>query len=170
MQPAHADILVLAGEVRFPSYCLRTGYELDRTKEYSMGSARRFMHEHTPIRAAHDGFFMPAHTLGIRRRDHYAGGLTSSNTPKKRRRVARRNRILQMFDDGRLIGVGMSKAKRKKGRNADLPPRETTEAMRTRLRAFAELTRERTARLVDARIPEDVTVLAGPLRKIRRCQ
>ncbi|MGF6759210.1 metallophosphoesterase [Paraburkholderia sp. GAS42] len=51
------------GDVRFLGCCLWTDYELDRTKERSMESARRFMHDHTVIRAADGGFFMPEHAL-----------------------------------------------------------------------------------------------------------
>jgi hypothetical protein len=64
----------------------------------------------------------------------------------------------------------MNKAKRKRARAANDPPVETTEALRARLRAFAELTREQAMRQVAASHPEDVTVLAGPLRRVRRRQ
>ena len=71
---------------------------------------------------------------------------------------------------GGLNGEGMNKAKRKRARAASDPPVKTTEDLRARLRAFAELTREQAVRQVAASDPEDVTVLAAPLRRVRRRQ
>lgn len=62
----------------------------------------------------------------------------------------------------------MNKASRKKARTANDPPAETSEELRARLRAFAELTREHAMRQSAVPFPEGVTVLAGPLRKVRR--
>jgi len=55
-----------------------------------------------------------------------------------------------------------------KARAANDPPVETTEELRARLRAFAEFTREQAVRQVAASVPDDVAVLAGPLRRGRR--
>lgn len=62
----------------------------------------------------------------------------------------------------------MGKTKRKKAKTPDLPPSETTEELTARLRAYAERTREQAMRQPTVPFPEDVTVLAGPLRKVRR--
>lgn len=62
----------------------------------------------------------------------------------------------------------MNKAKRRRARAANDPPVETTEELRTRLRAFAGFTREQALRQGAVSVPEDVTVLAGPLRRVRR--
>ena len=62
----------------------------------------------------------------------------------------------------------MNRANRKKVRAANDPPAETSEVLRARLRAFAELTREHAMRQSTVPFPEDVAVLAGPLRKVRR--
>lgn len=42
---------------------------------------------------------------------------------------------------------------------------ETSEALRARLRAFALATRDEALRRATIPVPEQVTVLAGPLRK-----
>ncbi|MHB9833267.1 hypothetical protein Q8F57_000350 [Paraburkholderia terrae] len=62
----------------------------------------------------------------------------------------------------------MNKLKRKKTRVANDLPAETSEELRARLREFAVLTREQALRQSTVPFPEDVTVLAGPLRKVRR--
>ncbi|MHB9835129.1 hypothetical protein Q8F57_009850 [Paraburkholderia terrae] len=62
----------------------------------------------------------------------------------------------------------MGKTKRKKAKAADIPPSETTEELTARLRAYAERTREQAMRQSTVPFPEGVTVLAGPLRKVRR--
>lgn len=62
----------------------------------------------------------------------------------------------------------MSKTKRKRAKEANLPPSETTEELVARLRAYAERTREQAMRRLTVPAPEHVTVLAGPLRKMRR--
>jgi hypothetical protein len=62
----------------------------------------------------------------------------------------------------------MNRANRKKARAANDPPAETSEELRARLRAFGELTRERAMRKSTVPFPEGVTVLAGPLRKVRK--
>ncbi len=46
-----------------------------------------------------------------------------------------------------------------------LPPTETSEQLRARLRHFAVLTRSEATRSSDVPFPEHVTVLAGPLRR-----
>ncbi|MBN3761025.1 hypothetical protein [Burkholderia sp. Ac-20365] len=56
------------------------------------------------------------------------------------------------------------KAKLKKVRHA-LPPAETSEQLRARLRKFAMLTRSEATRARTVPFPENVTVLAGPLRR-----
>lgn len=56
------------------------------------------------------------------------------------------------------------KVKRKKTRHA-LPPTETSEQLRARLRTFAILTRAEATRARTVPFPENVTVLAGPLRR-----
>jgi len=56
------------------------------------------------------------------------------------------------------------KAKLKTTRHA-LPPAETSEQLRARLRRFATLTRADATRARSVPFPEDVTVLAGPLRR-----
>lgn len=61
----------------------------------------------------------------------------------------------------------MSKGKRK-SRVDNLPPSETSEELTTRLRAFAERTRKSATALRTVPFPENVTVLAGPLRRVRR--
>ncbi|MGF6755636.1 metallophosphoesterase [Paraburkholderia sp. GAS42] len=66
VQYLERDALVI-GDVRFLGCCLWTDYELDRTKARSMESARRFMHDHTVIRAADGGFFLPEHALAEHR-------------------------------------------------------------------------------------------------------
>ncbi|MDH6147236.1 MULTISPECIES: hypothetical protein [Paraburkholderia] len=45
-------------------------------------------------------------------------------------------------------------------------PRETSDELRARLRRFALLTREQALRPATVPFPENVTVLAGPLRKV----
>ncbi len=62
----------------------------------------------------------------------------------------------------------MNGAKREKARVVNDLPAETSEQLRARLRAFALLTREQAMRQSTIPFPEDVTVLAGPLRKVRR--
>jgi hypothetical protein len=62
----------------------------------------------------------------------------------------------------------MNRVKRKKARTANDPPAETSEELRARLRAFAELTREHAMLQSTVSFPEGVTVLAWPLRKVRR--
>jgi hypothetical protein len=47
-----------------------------------------------------------------------------------------------------------------------LPPVETSEQLRARLRAFALATREDAMKPRKAPFPEHVTVLAGPLRRV----
>jgi len=54
---------VIIGDVRFLGCCLWTDYELYGTRERSMQMARRFMHDHTVIRAAESEWFMPEHAL-----------------------------------------------------------------------------------------------------------
>lgn len=61
----------------------------------------------------------------------------------------------------------MSKTKRKKAKADNLPPFETTEELIARLRAYAKRTREQATRQRTVPFPEDVTILAGPLRKAR---
>lgn len=62
----------------------------------------------------------------------------------------------------------MNRANRNEARAANDPPAETSEALRARLRAFARLTRKQAMRQSTVPFPEGVTVLAGPLRKVRR--
>jgi HTH-like domain len=59
----------------------------------------------------------------------------------------------------------MKKAKQR--RRDSLPPAETPEQLRVRLRAFVLATREDAMRPVNVPFPEHVTVLAGPLRRNR---
>lgn len=54
---------VIIGDVRFLGCCLWTDYELYGTPERSMQMARRFMHDHTVIRADEGEWFMPEHAL-----------------------------------------------------------------------------------------------------------
>ncbi|WP_154671459.1 hypothetical protein [Paraburkholderia mimosarum] len=56
--------------------------------------------------------------------------------------------------------------KRRK-RHAPLPD-ETSSELQARLRRFALATREEALRPANVPFPEHVTVLAGPLRKVRR--
>jgi hypothetical protein len=62
----------------------------------------------------------------------------------------------------------MSKTKRKRTKEANLAPSETTEELTARLRAYAERTREQAMRRLTVPFPKDVTVPAGPLRTVRR--
>jgi len=62
----------------------------------------------------------------------------------------------------------MRKTKRKKAKAANLPQAETREELIARLRAYGERAREQAMRQSTVPFPEDVTVLAGPLRKVRR--
>jgi hypothetical protein len=55
---------------------------------------------------------------------------------------------------------------KKQKRSTPLPD-ETAEELRARLRQFVLATRERDLYTVTIAMPEDVTVLAGPLRKVR---
>jgi hypothetical protein len=59
----------------------------------------------------------------------------------------------------------MKKAKQR--RRDSLPPAETSEQLRARLRAFALATREEAMRPVNVPFPDHVTVLGGPLRRSR---
>jgi Icc-related predicted phosphoesterase len=54
---------VIIGDVRFLGCCLWTDYDLYGTPERSMQMARRFMHDHTVIRAEEGKWFMPEHAL-----------------------------------------------------------------------------------------------------------
>ncbi len=56
-------------------------------------------------------------------------------------------------------------AKLTKRKRLALPPTETSEQLRARLRHFAMLTRAEATRSSDVPFPEHVTVLAGPLRR-----
>jgi hypothetical protein len=47
-----------------------------------------------------------------------------------------------------------------------LPPDETPDQVRARLRRFALATRDRTHRAVTIPFPEHISVLAGPLRRV----
>jgi hypothetical protein len=78
------------------------------------------------------------------------------------------HRDLSQLHTHDLNGVGMNKTKRKKAKATNLPPSETTEELIARLRAYADRTREQAMRKPIVPFPEDVTVLAGPLRKVRR--
>lgn len=62
----------------------------------------------------------------------------------------------------------MNRANQKKARATHDSPAETSEELRARLRAFAELTRKHAMRQSTVPFPECVTVLAGPLRKVQR--
>jgi hypothetical protein len=50
---------------------------------------------------------------------------------------------------------------------SDFAQTETIEQLEARLAAYAELTRERAMRPVDAVVPTNVTVLAGPRRRVK---
>ncbi|WP_031358300.1 metallophosphoesterase [Caballeronia sordidicola] len=54
---------LIMGDVRFLGCCLWTDYALYGTRERSMLMARRFMHDHTVIRAEEGEWFMPEHAL-----------------------------------------------------------------------------------------------------------
>ncbi|MCO4875600.1 hypothetical protein VOI32_00970 [Paraburkholderia caribensis] len=62
----------------------------------------------------------------------------------------------------------MNRAKREKAQVTNDSLAETSEELRARLRAFAILTREQAMRQSTVAFPEDVSVLAGPLQKVRR--
>jgi predicted phosphodiesterase len=49
------------GEVRFLGCCLWTDYDLYRDRARSMEMARRFVHDHTVIRASPDEWYLPTH-------------------------------------------------------------------------------------------------------------
>jgi predicted phosphodiesterase len=49
------------GEVRFLGCCLWTDYDLYRDRARSMERARRFMRDHTVIRASPDEWYLPTH-------------------------------------------------------------------------------------------------------------
>ncbi|VVD33604.1 conserved protein of unknown function [Paraburkholderia dioscoreae] len=52
-------------------------------------------------------------------------------------------------------------------KRAALPPVETSEQLQVRLRAYALATRESAMKPRKVPFPEHVTVLAGPLRRVR---
>ncbi|WP_109484050.1 hypothetical protein [Paraburkholderia sp. C35] len=61
----------------------------------------------------------------------------------------------------------MTKANRRKRRRESLPPYESSEQLQARLWAFAMATREQAMRPRTVAFPDHVTVLAGPLRRVR---
>jgi hypothetical protein len=62
----------------------------------------------------------------------------------------------------------MKETKHRKTRQPSFPPIETSDELRARLRVFAELTRERIPRPDPSNCPQNISVLAGPLRRRRR--
>jgi predicted phosphodiesterase len=61
------DVSVI-GDVRFLGCCLWTDYDLYRDRARSMEMARRFMHDHTVIRASPDEWYLPTHALAEHKR------------------------------------------------------------------------------------------------------
>ncbi|MGF7131436.1 putative phosphodiesterase [Paraburkholderia sp. EB58] len=51
------------GDVRFLGCCLWTDYDLYRDRARSMEMARRYMHDHTVIKASPDEWYLPTHAL-----------------------------------------------------------------------------------------------------------
>ncbi|SOE87403.1 hypothetical protein SAMN05446935_8027 [Burkholderia sp. YR290] len=60
----------------------------------------------------------------------------------------------------------MTKANRRKRRRASLPPYESSEQLEARLRAYALATREWAIEAAKIPFPENISVLAGPLRRV----
>ncbi|SDR60949.1 hypothetical protein [Paraburkholderia tuberum] len=58
--------------------------------------------------------------------------------------------------------------KRRKQKHPTPHPDETSEELRARLRRIADATREQAMQPATVPFPEHVTVLAGPLRKVRK--
>ena len=61
----------------------------------------------------------------------------------------------------------MTRANRRKRRRQSLPPYESSEQLRARLKAFALATRERAINAARVPFPDNITVLAGPLGRVR---
>jgi hypothetical protein len=61
----------------------------------------------------------------------------------------------------------MTRANRRKRRRQSLPPYESSEQMEARVKAFALATREWAINAAKIPFPDDITVLAGPLGRVR---
>jgi hypothetical protein len=97
---------------------------------------------------------------------HWSG--SGWNPVHRPARICRCSKVLPALRGGRLHGARMNRAKRRNLRAANDPPAETSEELRERLPVFAELTGEHAMRRATVPFPEGVTVLAGPLREVRR--
>ncbi|SDR61891.1 hypothetical protein [Paraburkholderia tuberum] len=92
--------------------------------------------------------------------------LTSASLPLPRQRFSTIRLIAASAPPAHRLrlqtGIDMSRRKR-----AIELPDETSEALRARLRRFVRATRDDVTRAVPIPFPTPVTVLAGPLRRIR---
>ena len=61
----------------------------------------------------------------------------------------------------------MTKANRRKRRRQSMPPYESSEQIEARMKAFALRTREWTINVARIPFPDHITVLAGPIRRVR---